>query len=234
VIDLTEDTSDGDDLEIESPKFYGDLIEKKGRSKQVANGVPNGRQAGRELDDESEAGPSNSGSVKGKEREKTSSITEEPESTVFTPMTRSIMSGWKLSLSPSPPPAKRARTDSPAAAEIFIDEKPAPIVPSGPDGGEHFDPPGLFSTSLIPSKKTKRTLRKEEQKQAGVGAKEDSNTVVEEGDQPLLLPEHITLESAGERAEAEEEPDRSMEDEEGLHVLDDSKAKVSLASEQFV
>jgi hypothetical protein len=241
VIDMTEDTDDegnDNDFSIEAISFYDRLAESEDQKGTRANGKgTSARQTKeKELDNEIVAGPSNSMSIKGKERERASPSppVEEPNTSAFKPMTRSIMSGWKLSLSPTPPPpAKRARTDSPAQAEIYIDEKPDPI-PSAPQGDEdHFQPPGLFSTSLIPSKKVKRSLRREEQKQRNGAeakdAKPDTDTAAEGGEEKLLLPEHVTLETAvdGDGGD-EEEGDRSMDNAEGLHILDDSKARVSL------
>lgn len=232
VIDMTEDTDDeGNDFSIETSSFLDGLAQSDSQSvRSRGKGKKTSGQM-RDSDDEIVAGPSNSGSIKGKERQRLSPpVEEEVNTTAFTPMTRSIMSGWKLSLSPSPPPAKRARTDSPAQAEIFIDEKPDPST-SAPHGDDkHFDPPGLFSTSLIPSKKVKRSLRREEQKQRNGEDVKDvkPDTAVEGEEEKLLLPEHVTLESAVDGDEDDdEEGDRSMDNAEGLHILDDSKARVS-------
>jgi hypothetical protein len=242
VIDMTEDTDDegnDNDFSIEATSFLDRLAESEQTGRPRANGK--GTSAGRmkekelELDNEIVAGPSNSRSIKGKERERASPSppVEEPNTSAFKPMTRSIMSGWKLSLSPTPPPpAKRARTDSPTRAEIFIDEKPDPSASTVPQGDEyHFQPPGLFSTSLIPSKKVKRSLRREEQKQRNgeetKDVKPDTDTAAEDGEEKLLLPEHVTLETAGDGDGGDDdEDDRAMDNAEGLHILDDSKARV--------
>jgi hypothetical protein len=243
VIDMTEDTDDegnDNDFSIEAISFYDRLAESEDQKGTRANGKgTSARQTKeKELDNEIVAGPSNSMSIKGKERERASPspAVEEINTSTFKPMTRSIMSGWKLSLSPTPPPpAKRARTESPAQVELFIDEKPGPTASVlDPQGdADHFQPPGLFSTSLIPSKKVKRSLRREEQKQRNgeeaKDAKPDTDTAAEGGEEKLLLPEHVTLETAvdGDGGD-EEEGDRSMDNAEGLHILDDSKARVSL------
>jgi hypothetical protein len=164
----------------------------------------------------------------------------EIEKSSFKPMNRSIMSGWKLSMSRSPsPPHKRARTDSPQV-EIFIDEQPAagpssPRLDTAADQGDnsHFEPPGLFSTSLLPSKKTKRTLRREEQRQQGgdreIGG-DDGEEVKEQdvasGQETLLLPSHVMLASVSGDAGSSDTGDQPMNDSDGVHILDDSKAKV--------
>jgi hypothetical protein len=228
VIDMTESTDDDDDegdIEIE-PKFLDGLVGSKGRLQGTPRQGPKTPKAETNLI-EAQAGPSNSGSVKGKEREKTRPappVEEEKEETTsaFKPMSRSILSGWKLSVSRSPSPS----ADSPQV-EIFVDEKPDPAAISETAGEDHFQPPGLFSTSLIPRKKTQRKLREEEQKHAEE-AKEETKPETS-GETSLLLPEHITLESAEDRKEdALEEAETSTQDVEGLHILDDSKAKVRL------
>lgn len=228
VIDMTESTDEDDDegdIEIE-PKFLDGLVGSKG----LLQNTPRQGSTGQKADTneiEAQAGPSNSGSVKGKEREKirpVPPVEEDKEETTsaFKPMSRSIMSGWKLSVSRSPSPS----TDSPQV-EIFVDEKPDPAAIAGPEGDDHFQPPGLFSTSLIPRKKTQRKLREEEQKHAEE-VKEETKPETS-GGSALLLPEHITLESAEDRTEdAIEEAGKSTQDAEGLHILDDSKAKVRI------
>jgi len=228
VIDMTESTDDDDDegdIEIE-PKSLDGLVGSKGRLQGTPRQGPKPPKA-QTNEIEAQAGPSNSGSVKGKEREKirpASPVEEEKEEVVsaFKPMSRSIMSGWKLSVSRSPSPS----AESPQV-EIFVDEKPDPAAISEPAGEDHFQPPGLFSTSLIPRKKTQRKLREEEQKHAEEVKEENKPETSEES--ALLLPEHITLESAEDRKEdALEEGEKTTQDVEGLHILDDSKAKVRL------
>jgi len=225
IIDMTESTDDEDegDIEIE-PKFLDGLVGSKGR----LQGTPRQGQKASKAENneiESQAGPSNSGSVKGKEREKirpAPPVEEEKEevASAFKPMSRSILSGWKLSVSRSPSPS----ADSPQV-EIFVDEKPDPAAVPTSAAEDHVQPPGLFSTSLIPRKKTQRKLREEEQKHAEE-AKEEAKPETS-GETSLLLPEHITLESAEDRKEdAFDEEEKSTQDVEGLHILDDSKAKV--------
>jgi hypothetical protein len=225
VIDMTESTDDDDegDIEIE-PKFLDGLVGSKGRLQSTPRqGQKTQKAETNQI--EHQAGPSNSGSVKGKEREKirpAPPVEEEKEevASAFKPMSRSILSGWKLSVSRSPSPS----ADSPQV-EIFVDEKPDPAAISETAGEDHFQPPGLFSTSLIPRKKTQRKLREEEQKHAEE-VKEEAKPETS-GETSLLLPEHITLESAEDRKEdALEEAETSTQDVEGLHILDDSKAKV--------
>jgi len=238
---MTESTDDSDDdegdIEIASKHLDG-LVGSKGRleTPKRPNRAPTKEITGTAA--QAQAGPSNSVSIKGKEKAKLpaapASVQEEKEEVVssFKPMSRSIMSGWKLSVSRSPsPPTKRARTDSPGV-EIFVDEKPDPAVAAQTrTEDEHFQAPDLFSTSLIPRKKTQRKLREEDQKQAEEGVKEDTKPDPIGEERPLLLPEHITLESAEERKEEDlEEGNKSIQDVEGLHILDDSKAKVSYSS----
>lgn len=248
VIDLTNDDEDGREgnLKRDVAKFYEGLRE--------SSAGPSGSNRKREeLEDGEIAEESRSTrkpkSKKGKERavETAESIAdpvvterkeEEPVQSVFKPLSRSIMSGWQLSpsRSPSPPPHKRSRTESPSQVEIFIDEKPSLDVPSPMDkdgDSSHFEPPGLFSTALVPSKRAKRTLRKEEKKQQdGLDATED-NKDGEAAEAPvakLLLPEHVFIEAATDGASEEVDERRPVVSEEGLHVFDDSQAKVGLVS----
>ena len=240
---MTESTDDSDDdegdIEIASKHLDG-LVGSKGRleTPKRPNRAPPKEVKGTVA--QAQAGPSNSGSIKGKEKAKVPTtpapVQEQEEKnevvSSFKPMSRSIMSGWKLSVSRSPsPPTKRARTDSPGV-EIFVDEQPDPAVTSQAGmGDEHFQAPDLFSTSLIPRKKTQRKLRDEDQKQAEEAVKEDTMPDPIGEERALLLPEHITLESAEERKEEDlEEGNKSLQDVEGLHILDDSKAKVSHSS----
>lgn len=237
VIDMTESTDDSDDddqgdIEIEL-KFLDGLVGSRGRlEKKSHQDRPPAKKVVKEIEvqTQAQAGPSNSGSIKGKEKAKIPPAPVQAEkeeiTSSFKPMSRSIMSGWKLSLSRSPsPPAKRARTDSPQI-EIFVDEKPDPTATL--ENGDDQSQPPAFSTSLIPRKKTQRKLREEEQKHAEDEAKEEANPEVD-GDMALLLPEHITLESAEDRKEeALEEGNTAIQDAEGLHILDDSKAKAGL------
>jgi hypothetical protein len=235
VIDMTESTDSDDDGDIEiEPKFLDGLVGSKGRLQDsTGRGQASGKAKTKDIEAQAQAqaGPSNSGSIKGKEKEKAPPVQLEKEEEVtsaFKPMSRSIMSGWKLSVSRSPsPPAKRQRTDSPQV-EIFVDEKPDPNMAAGSQtADEHFATPGLFSTSLIPRKKTQRKLREEEQKQAEEAVEEELKPETSGGESALLLPEHITLESAEDREEeAAEEGNTSTQDVEGLHIFDDSKAKV--------
>jgi hypothetical protein len=234
VIDMTEETDD--DLDSDAPKFFSGLTEKPSQA-SASTSTPKGPKR-----EANKAGPSKStasSSIKGKERASpevpVQSQPSEPEQAVssFKPLTRSIMSGWKLSMSRSPsPPRKRARTDSPQV-EIFIDEKPAagPSSPGQAAEQEQFDPPGLFSTSLIPSKKTKRTLRREDAKQQdalAVGKSEASaGKEGAPGEETLLLPSHVMLASTGDDVDIADAGDQPMNDSDGVHIVDDSKAKVS-------
>lgn len=245
VIDLTNDDAEeaGDEhLKRDVAKFYEGLRE--------SSAGPSGSSRKREeLEDgeiaEEPISTRKPKSKKGKERavetvEPTAdpvvpeSKTEEPVQSVFKPLSRSILSGWQLSPSPSPspPPHKRSRTESPSQVEIFIDEKPSSDVPSPvhKDGeSSHFEPPGLFSTALVPSKRAKRTLRKEEEKkqQDGQANKEDgSDEDAKEQVGKLLLPEHVFIEAATDGTSEEVDERRPIVSEEGLHVFDDSQAKV--------
>lgn len=237
VIDLTNDDEEGDGgPENRAAQFFDGLKESpagpsRSREDPDAGGVNTDSKSGGRLK-----------SKKGKERANGPEASEpvpetpkaEPEPSTFKPLSRSIMSGWRLSPSrtPSPPPRKRSRTDSPSRIEIFVDEKPAPSAPSQAEDEDPADISNavdLFSTSLIPSKRTKRTLRKEEEKKhqaqhVDTAADEENKTAEEK----LLLPDHVVFETAsGEATDASKEREPAVS-EEGLHVLDDSQAKVSL------
>lgn len=244
VIDLTFDDGDsdgGERAEGSSGRHQdNDMASEAGPSRQPssAGDLPSRAGSGRA------ATPSSGkGKDKGKGKGKAAapvvpndSSEEEAGPTSFRPLSRSILTGWKLSPSRSPSPR------SPQQAEIYIDEKPADPDPPDPDPtadgtGEsgttgHFDPPGLFSTSLVPSKRARRTLRKEEKRhQDQPGDAEDKDTQIEERttEDGLLLPEHVVIESeVNGPAGTEGDEDRAAaRDTEGLHILDDSQARVS-------
>jgi hypothetical protein len=77
-------------------------------------------------------------------------------------------------------------------------------------------------------------LRREEQRQQGgdreIGG-DDGEEVKEQevasGQETLLLPSHVMLASVSGDAGSTDTGDQPMNDSDGVHILDDSKAKVS-------
>jgi protein AIR1/2 len=143
--------------------------------------------------------------------------------------------------SPEHDAAAAAPTEPHHTADIVIEEIPrSPASPStkidrpsaGPDHDhDHFDPPGLFSTSLMPtlvplgSKSPHVELRPSEETVETSRGKDGAGSNDEE--KGLLLPSHVMLDTvaAVDEADEEERPvgDSSME---GLHFVDDDVAKV--------
>ena len=238
VIDLTNDDEDdnGGALKQDVAEFYAGLKESSAGPSRKREDLEDG-----EIAEEPQTAKAPK-SKKGKERavetvEPTPAPVapeplKKPAQSVFKPLSRSIMSGWKLSPSPSPspPPQKRLRTESPSQVEIFIDEKPSSDVPSPVkhDGtSDHFEPPGLFSTALVPSKRAKRTLRKEEaKKHEGQDNAEEDQEDAKAPAKALLLPEHVFIEGPTDGVAEEVEESRPLVSDEGLHLFDDSQAKV--------
>ncbi len=160
--------------------------------------------------------------------------------TAFTQISRSILA----SLSKRPSPIPRSREHSPhkppvRSGNIVRAEQPRPIssVPSvgrnhapPPDGvSEHFDPPGLFGTSMMPKIGTSGQVDLQRSDKAGKdGGHSEEDT--------LLLPSHVmldtiaplTTEASGETVDVEGEGNSRDRDNmmEGLHFLDDDTSKV--------
>jgi hypothetical protein len=169
--------------------------------------------------------------------------------TAFTPLSRSILSGMarvspdETDTAPALPTSSpghdaAAPTEPHHTADIVIEEIPRSTAsPStkldrsstGP-GHDHFDPPGLFSTSLMPtlvpsgSKSPHVELRPSEET---VKTSSEDGPGSNDEEQGLLLPSHVMLDTVAAVDEADEEDgpvgDTSME---GLHFVDDDVAKV--------
>lgn len=171
--------------------------------------------------------------------------------TAFTPLSRSILSGMarvtpdETDIVPAPPTSSpehdtAASTEPHHTADIVIEEIPRSTVSastkldrfSAGQGHDHFDPPGLFSTSLMPtlvpsgSKSPHVELRPSEET-VETSRDDGSGSNDEEQGLGLLLPSHVMLDTVAAVDEADEEDgpvgDTSME---GLHFVDDDVAKV--------
>lgn len=169
---------------------------------------------------------------------------EMPEHTTvssFLPMPRSILSGMaRLSASPERPGrTAKSRSRSPAyQADIIIDEQPDPGDSSGKfkNGSSragHFDPPGLFGTSMMPEITTSSSGSPQvELRRSEAGDKETiASGGKKEQDGALLLPSHVLLDSpigvAGHATDEEMEGQEQGSSMEGLHFLDDDVTRVS-------
>ncbi len=160
--------------------------------------------------------------------------------TSFTPISRSILAGLSRRPSPSPRPRSLSSTEARVqCGDVAVEEQPDPTsrAPSprrspaqAPQASsEHFEPPDLFSTSLMPSidcTSGQVDLHKpiENGKSDGSAAEEDN----------LLLPSHVLLDSVSPHADlivrGREEVDADSREGdsymEGLHFLDDDVSKV--------
>lgn len=242
VIDLTQDDEDLP-MDTSAPAFYEGMVDENG-----AGPSRHKRTKDRKAQEELPATPKpRSRRDRGETEAETKNGTSQddsyqPES--FRPLSRSILpTGWRLSPSASPPPRSQSppRRYSPSQVNIVIDEKPSESGGTGGrngDGngvGEHFEPPGLFTTSLMPSKRAKRTMRKQEKQQQEAqkqGDKEEGETddEVKTPEESLLLPAHVVIEGQ----DGEEGDRQVVQDQDGVHIFDDSQAKVSRASESAI
>ena len=152
------------------------------------------------------------------------SVPGTPEST-FVPL-RSILTGiGRLSPSPSRSPLSPVLDNG---VDIVVDEIPDPRQTSKPpdslcDGisHQHFDPPGLFSTTLTSTATSDPTVKSpngKDKDKAAPGPSEPSVPL------ELLLPAHIQLDDHPKTVDDVEDrhEDVSME---GLHFVDDDKTR---------
>ncbi|WWC70235.1 uncharacterized protein I206_104185 [Kwoniella pini CBS 10737] len=163
----------------------------------------------------------------------------------FTPLPRSLLSGTGIRFSPSPTPGAGPSTpnrnssaepgeirETVVGGDIFVDEIPqqTPHLP-GIVSSDQFQPPGLFTTNLIPSvKKTENGVKVQLQKPTGSnkGKEKEQN----EMDSTLLLPSHVLVDSVspskGGEAKNHQYSERDHEDMmEGVHFVDDDISKGS-------
>lgn len=239
VIDLTEMDSDVD----EEARSNGPGISAKRTRKRKGDGKRNQTQvvssmADVEEGDKSEnkigvAGPGPSTLLSRSGNQSTSTPAKRPIDAIYTPtsfqpLKRSMASGY-VAASPSPPPSQPIE-DTPITrptADILIEEKPiqAAEASSGPNGtSEHFNPPGLFSSSLVPTSAIQPAFP--------ILSEADSESKLAPA--PLLLPSHVQVDevihqgAAEIAAEAEAELEESKQSMEGLFVFDTDVAKVRL------
>lgn len=154
--------------------------------------------------------------------------------TSFKPM-RSLVAAAGIQLSPSPSSDHNEGTFETEDGElllgnIIIDEFPAD-GDRPPVKGEHFQPPGLFNTSMMPTIVTTDGKLHVELK-----TKDDKAAISEKGQgEGLMLPQHVLLETSSAVQAAEdggddgEEGDRSLGGDdflEGLHFVDDDIIRV--------
>ncbi|KAK4687579.1 hypothetical protein P7C73_g2538, partial [Tremellales sp. Uapishka_1] len=135
----------------------------------------------------------------------------------FTPLSRSLVSGIRVPLSPSPTPASPPRADENGI--INIEEIPR-VDNHVSDHGQHFDPPGLFSTSMMPHVV-------EDHASTEVDLEHDKGN-------GLLLPSHVEVDAKSSPARGDyqnlalEEVSMRQGDEtemEGVHIVDDDVSR---------
>ncbi|WWC89346.1 uncharacterized protein L201_004268 [Kwoniella dendrophila CBS 6074] len=137
-----------------------------------------------------------------------------------------------------------------AGGDIFIDEIPqsSPALPgtveaqqneSTDTSNDHFQPPGLFGTTMMPSlTSTEAGPSVQIQKPKSIspinGKGKDKVSTSEEMDSSLLLPSHVLVDSIispSKKTEVNGEADDQINDEddlmEGLHFVDDDISKGS-------
>ncbi|KAI9639525.1 uncharacterized protein MKK02DRAFT_29566 [Dioszegia hungarica] len=146
----------------------------------------------------------------------------------FKPMRRSMAYGH-AEASPSPPPPDSVN-DRPNA-DIIVEEKSLQPSSAGesskPGADDHFNPPGLFSSSMIP---TSADLPGPSKLRSSVVAKSATGAETE-AEVGLLLPSHVQIDEVlpqGAEAAAEEEElqhEASKQSMEGLFVFDSNVAK---------
>ncbi|OCF42921.1 hypothetical protein I317_03272 [Kwoniella heveanensis CBS 569] len=195
--------------------------------------------------------------------------------TSFTPLPRSLFAGSNIQISRSPSPvadsekhgaepSKRqseSRRSGDGAAivvgDIFIDEIPiretTPLPDTVHESAEHFDPPGLFSTSLMPTVKPSTSTEEDDpqvelqsartapsagqlqQDKKGKGKVIDSAHDQVEVEGGLLLPSHVLVDTASpikniEETDGEDGQGQAGDDDdpmEGVHFVDDDISKGS-------
>ncbi|WVW83877.1 hypothetical protein I302_105899 [Kwoniella bestiolae CBS 10118] len=188
-------------------------------------------------------------------------------SSSFTPLPRSLLAGTGIRFSPTPPleaeagPSKSPRPmegdiepgeikEAIVGGNIFIDEVPhhSPPLPgtaeskdesSAPkSSSDHFQPPGLFSTSLMPTLTTTQNgpsveLQKSNGGQASKG-KGKGKAKEEQAESSLLLPSHVLVDSTSPSKINTDEVNGDKGDQldnedsmEGLYFVDDDISKGS-------
>lgn len=147
--------------------------------------------------------------------------------TAFKPIKRSMATGrGRISISPAAAAVESVLTANSTGrptADIVIDEVSSAQQEAGATHApsEHFDPPGLFTTSLVP---TSASAPEQSHFNGGAGATTSAPLA-------LLLPEHVQLDDVIPQDEghsavsgAEDVSDPTME---GLHFLESDVAKVN-------
>ncbi|KAK8864334.1 hypothetical protein IAR55_001581 [Kwoniella newhampshirensis] len=149
--------------------------------------------------------------------------------TAFTPLPRSYLTGATLDLSPELSSRQLPSSTDQGVGDIVIDEIPLSSLPNDSATNQHFDPPGLFTTTMMPTLTrdggdTVVELQKDARGDRSADEKQDGG---------LLLPSHILVDSVptSSKGEADTEAgdighgyDDSME---GLHFVDDDISKGS-------
>ncbi|WVQ99390.1 hypothetical protein IAU59_006523 [Kwoniella sp. CBS 9459] len=216
------------------------------------------------LDPSSIAGPSKSASSSRRpSRSPAPATTTAYAPTAFTPLPRSLFAGSNINISRSiSPPATNERDAGPSKAieprdqadvgrgDIFIDEVPlretTPLPDTVHESAEHFEPPGLFTTSLMPTVKPstetgagaqvelQRSTIASEQVEKDKGKAIKTPTGAEDGDEAgLLLPSHVLVDTASpmkstNEADGEDGQQGDVDDPmEGLHFVDDDISRGS-------
>ncbi|WVR07006.1 hypothetical protein IAU60_004045 [Kwoniella sp. DSM 27419] len=168
--------------------------------------------------------------------------------TSFTPM-RTMLAKTNFRMSPSPPRSGELVASGRAAgADIFIDEVPraSPPLPdtvNSDQPGDHFEPPGLFGTSLMPAVTETEAGVKVELKQpsaggtgsipmAGPKGKRKSHEGLggdQDEEEALLLPSHVLVDAVHPHDETDVEEGRDDLDDpmDGVHFVDDDISKGS-------
>jgi hypothetical protein len=122
---------------------------------------------------------------------------------------------------------ERVRSRSPRAnGNVLVEEVPkSPSRKADTDAGKHFDPPGLFSTSLMPElidtpSGTRIELRRPLDDDSFADPKSKD-------DEALLLPSHVLLDSptSGSTGELPQTPAEGSTSMEGLHFLDEDTVR---------
>lgn len=151
-----------------------------------------------------------------------------PATSSFTPLPRSVLSafGRRPAFTPE-------RSASPVRNEVADDRATEGQATSGQSNNmtsadavvsEHFDPPGLFSTSIEKIIQAQTAAVPLEKSHSGNDSKENENGASASG---LLLPDNIILDglSLADGEGKEGDVDRANLSMEGLHFVDDNISK---------
>ncbi|WVF71437.1 hypothetical protein IAT40_006241 [Kwoniella sp. CBS 6097] len=242
----------------------------------ASRGSTSPRKGGSNLGPSSIAGPSKiASSFSRRPSRSPAPLSSSYAPTAFTPLPRSLFAGSNIDISrsPSPPPSvnvmdatelsSRERRGGEsgsstivAGGDIFIDElpvrEPTPLPDTIHESAAHFDPPGLFTTSIMPSVKPSAgpessvqvELQKpvvaaaavQQDKKGKVKAVDDAvgagpGAAVAEGG--LLLPSHVLVDTASPMKHKHEtdgedgSPGDGDDPMEGVHFVDDDISKGS-------